>query len=352
LAAVLLLVAASVSLAGAETVTPEAKAQTIPVPHGDDAADDPALWIHPTDPAQSLLLGTDKKGGLHAYNMDGSHHQLVSDGTRPNNVDVLYGFPLGQRTVDLAVAAVRSEAVRGGKVWVVDPATRTLSDATDGGVFPVTGGGEPYGSCGYRSARSGKFYFFVNNEEGQVEQYLLEDAGNSRIKAQRVRTLSVSSQPEGCVADDELGHFYLGEESVGVWKFGAEPEADSRGTLVAKVGENGLTGDVEGLTIYRASGGRGYLIASSQGNDTFKVYAREGDNRFLLTIDPRGAKIDDVKETDGIAVTNLPTTAQFPKGVFVVQDGKNAGGNQNFKLYAWEDIAGARLLVDTSAPAR
>ena len=43
--------------------------------------------------------------------------------------------------------------------------------------------------------------------------------------------------------------------------------------------------------------------------------------------------------------------------MFIVQDGANAGGNQNFKLYAWEDIAGTNLVIDTSwqpreAPAR
>lgn len=40
-----------------------------------------------------------------------------------------------------------------------------------------------------------------------------------------------------------------------------------------------------------------------------------------------------MNETDGIDVTNRPTSPQFPKGFFIVQDGGNAGGNQNFKLY-------------------
>ena len=68
--------------------------------------------------------------------------------------------------------------------------------------------------------------------------------------------------------------------------------------------------------------------------------------------DPKAGKIDDVSDTDGIAVTNCPTSKQFPKGVFVVQDGINSGGNQNFKLYAWEDIAGTRLIVDPSCSPR
>src|SRR5438093_13079751 len=48
------------------TARPEARAQTAPVPHHGDAADDPAVWIHPRDPGLSLVLGTDKQGGLQA----------------------------------------------------------------------------------------------------------------------------------------------------------------------------------------------------------------------------------------------------------------------------------------------
>src|ERR1044071_4407489 len=88
------LLAISPALAAETTVRPEARAQTRPVPHKGDAADDPAVWIHPQDPASSLILGTDKQGGLHAYNMDGTPHEMVADGTKPNNVDVLYDFHL------------------------------------------------------------------------------------------------------------------------------------------------------------------------------------------------------------------------------------------------------------------
>ena len=339
--------------ASPDVVRPEAKAQTEAVPHRADAADDPAIWVHPKDPNKSLILATDKRGALHVYNMDGSGRQTVSDGSRPNNVDVLYGFRLGGRTVDIAVASVRARASRGVKVWSIDAGSGKLSDVTAGGIFKVFGGRTPYGLCTYRSAKDGKCYFFVNDTRGRVEQCLLADAGGGRIKAAKVRELKLKSTTEGCVADDELGWFYIAEESVGIWKFPAEPGAPKRGRpaaagrLVARVGRHGLKADVEGLTIYYASGGKGYLIASSQGNDTFKVYARGGDNRYLLTIDPKAGKIDDVSDTDGIAVTNRPTSRQFPAGFLIVQDDDNAGGNQNFKLYDWRDIAGRRLLVDT-----
>jgi 3-phytase len=212
----------------------------------------------------------------------------------------------------------------------------------------VLGGKEPMGICGYRSANTGRSYFFVTSQKGEVEQYELKDAGNGKIKALLARMIKLSSIAEGCAADDELGFIYLAEEKKGIWKYGAEPDSGNTGKLIARVGDDGLTADVEGLAIYYAPQGRGYLIASSQGNNTYKVYERAGENRFVLTIDPKSGRFDDVSETDGICVTSCPTSPQFAKGLFVVQDGANAGGNQNFKLYAWEDIAVSNLLIDTT----
>ena len=338
----------------AKLVQPVAVLATDPAPHSGDAADDPAIWLHPTDPARSLILGTDKQGSLHVYGMDGKERQVVGRRDCPNNVDVLYGFALGDKAVDLAVASVRA----GVKVWTISP-DGEFADATDGVVLSVFGGDIPYGVCVYRSAKTSKAYFVVTTRSGQVEQYLLKPAGADKpgkIAAERVRQFKLGSIAEGCVADDELGHLYVAQERVGIWKFPAEPDGGDKGKLIARVGEHGLTADVEGLAIYHAAEGKGYLIASSQGSNTFAVYAREGDNAFVLTIDPKPGKIDDVNDTDGIDVTNCPTSAQFPKGFLIVQDGGNADGkgpaNQNFKIYDWRDIAGRDLLIDTSCSPR
>ena len=96
------------------------------MPSRGDAADDPAIWIHPGDPALSLVLGTDKKGGLNVFDLDGRRLQIVSDGSRPNNVDVVYGFPLGGKTVDLAVAGTSRESRSGIMIWRIDPASRPV----------------------------------------------------------------------------------------------------------------------------------------------------------------------------------------------------------------------------------
>src|SRR5262245_18569974 len=89
-----LLTSAGLVLTGAPTVlptvTPAPRAETEPVPSSGDAADGPAVWVHPTYREKSLNLGTDKGGGLHVYSLDGRDLQMVGDGSRPNNVDVLY----------------------------------------------------------------------------------------------------------------------------------------------------------------------------------------------------------------------------------------------------------------------
>jgi 3-phytase len=330
-------------------ISPLAKVQTAPVPHGGDAADDPAIWLHPSDPAKSLILGTDKQGGLHVYDLEGVPLQLAADGSRPNNVDVLYGFELGKNRVDLAVASIRGKPKPGVKLWRIDPARRTLEDVTSGDVLGVCGGGVPYGICTYRSARTGDTFFFVSGRQRDVEQWRLVPDADGKVGATKVRTLKFGSTVEGMVADEEQGQLFLGEEDAGIWKLDAEPTGGDKPTAVAKVGQHGFRGEVEGLAIYDAGRGRGYLIAADQGANTFRVYDRRGDHPLLAIIDPAGGPIDDVSDTDGIAVTNRPTSPRFPKGFLVVQDGHNARGNQNFKLYAWEDIAGERLLIDTGS---
>ncbi|MEL6238776.1 MAG: phytase, partial [Pseudomonadota bacterium] len=56
---------ASIS-SGDPAVTVTARAETAPVGTvNEDAADDPAIWRNAADPAKSLIVGTDKKGGLY-----------------------------------------------------------------------------------------------------------------------------------------------------------------------------------------------------------------------------------------------------------------------------------------------
>jgi len=326
-----------------------ASVETKPVPHGGDAADDPVIWLHPTDPSQSTVIGTDKKGGLAVYDLAGNLLEYVPDG-RMNNMDLRYDFLLSGQRVALVVATDRTDQKHGRlAIYRVNPTTRGLEEVTGP---DASTGGDAYGACMYHSVTTGRYYTF-NIADNQVQQWELFDNGNGQVSIRLVRAVPLSSQGEGCVADDEFGYLYVGEEDVGIWKLGAEPNDGSEPTLVDSVEPEGhLVAEVEGLTLYYTGTGTGYLIASSQGSDEFLVYRRDGNNayvgRFKIT-DSNG--IDAVTHTDGIDVTNVALGKAFPEGVFVVQDDKNTDPDeyQNFKLVSWKAIANAlNLTIDTS----
>jgi 3-phytase len=311
--------------------------ETEPVSHSGDAADDPAIWVNPLDPAMSAVVATDKQGGLLVYDLAGTQLQYLPVGEM-NNVDVrpaADGFTLAGNPVVLVVAGNRT--ANSLSVFALDPVTRQLRDVAGNAIQTEL---EVYGSCLYRSAATGKLYAFVNSKEGQVEQWELADAGTGRVGGGLVRSFQVESQVEGCVADDEQGQFYLGEETKGIWKFGAEPNAGDAGTLIATVSPSGpLVDEVEGLTLAYGDGGAGYLIASSQGDNSYAVFRREGENAYVGSFQiVAGRGIDGTEHTDGIAVTTAALGPSFPSGVLVAQDGENDGAAQNFKYVPLQNV--------------
>src|SRR5829696_5379059 len=93
--------------------------ETTPVSHSGDAADDPAIWINPSDPARSTIIGTDKQGGVAVYNLAGTQLEYKEvkyrDQTavdRPatfNNVDIRADFPLAGQLAALVAASDRTK---------------------------------------------------------------------------------------------------------------------------------------------------------------------------------------------------------------------------------------------------
>ncbi len=312
-----------------EAASVAATVETAPSP-GD--ADDPAIWVHPRDPAKSLIIGTDKDSGLGVYTLDGAQVQFVAQG-EPNNVDLRDGFRSAGREVSLVVAADDENR----RLWVyeVDAGAGRLVDVA---ARPITTEIEAHGLCLYRSSASGRFYAFPNDQDGRTEQWELYDAGSGRVDARRVRgPWDVGGSVEGCVADDERGLLYIGEEERGIWKYDAEPDAptDAR-RLVDSTGPSGhLEADVEGLAIRYGPGEGGLLIASSQGDSSFVVYSRSGNNAFLGKLRVRNGGIDGCDETDGIDVEARPLGPDFPAGLFVCHDGSDHDEGRkttNFKL--------------------
>ncbi|MFQ6028300.1 MAG: phytase, partial [Dehalococcoidia bacterium] len=327
----------------------EPTVETDPVHHTGSGADDIAIWIHPTDSSQSTVIGTDKKGGIAVYDLSGAEIQYRADGEM-NNVDLRYNFPLGGSSVALVAATERDVEIL--KIYRVNPATRMLEDVA-ARTIPM-GISDAYGLCMYHSASSGKYYAYVTDRRGKIEQWELFDNGSGLVDAASVRTFDVGEKAEGCVADDELGHLYIGEEDFAIWKYGAEPNSGTTRTQVDHVSNGLLSPNIEGLTIYYASNGQGYLIASSRGSDDFAVYERQGNNSYITNFEiVEGDGIDEVTGTQGIDVTNFPLGPGFPTGMFVAQDDRNSGNFENYKLVPYEFMAESLgLLIDTTRDPR
>lgn len=314
--------------------------ETVPVESPGDAADDPAIWVHPDDPLLSVVIGTDKRRGLNVYDLDGRLLQALPDG-RMNNVDLRDGFMVNGRSSVLVAATNRSD--RTIALYLLDPVTRQLARAGE----PVpTGFADPYGLCLYAS-RNGNHYVFANDADTGVFRQWRIRADGGVISADRVRSFSVGSQAEGCVADDETGALYVAEEDVALWQFRADPGRGNRRRAIDRVGgASGLVADLEGVSIWPGSGGGGYIVLSNQGANRYAVYRREGANAYVGSfelVDDAATGIDGTSETDGLAVTSRPLGARFPDGLLVVQDGRNLppGENQNFKFASWRDVAKA-----------
>jgi myo-inositol-hexaphosphate 3-phosphohydrolase len=290
--------------------------------------DDMCFWKHPKDPTQSVVITSDKyRNKLFVYDLSGKVLQELR-AYKPGNIDYRTGFPLAGEKIDIIVHNQRSAPKYMLKAYKVDPATRNVTCIDNGDIRT----GENYGGCLYHSSKTGKFYFFTTAKGKIVEQTELFDDGKGKVAGKKVRAWKVGFC-EGAVADDQAGIVYVAEERRGIWAFNAEPDAATEGKLVAKVGENGLQPDIEGLTIMPTGDKDGYLIASSQGNNTFKVYQRAAPNAFVGTIVVQGSS-----ETDGIDVIDGNFGAAFPAGIFACHSGRDQK-RCPVMLSSWKDIA-------------
>ncbi len=358
---------------------------------GNANADDPAIWRNAKDPDRSLVIATAKEGGLRVYDLDGRQVQSLpapapsAGGDMPgrfNNVDLITGlrFPDGRH--DVAVVSDRGRDQL--RIYRIDPKrpAAPLVDVTDETAAPLifsTGQDQvneqrtAYGLAAYTDRRSGRSYAVTTRRHATALALaeLLPNA-SGKVGYRTVRTTSLPSsftlpngrswapcgepgeepQVEGMVVDPDTGDLYAGQEDIGIWKLDADLRSPAR--LIEKVRSFGVPGtwnaeteecdtgadpgfggrhisaDVEGLTIWRdpaQPGRRGYLLASSQGDDTFAVFDREHGNAYV-----RGFRIGDgtgpgspdgSQECDGAAVTTAPLGRKFPNGLLVVQDGHN-----------------------------
>lgn len=330
----------------AQAQTPEvmvtALVETAPI---DGDADDPAIWVNPADPAASLVLGTDKTAGLFVFDMSGAEVAFFPDGEL-NNVDIR-PFTLDGEDVWLASAAERGAEKL--VFWVIradGSVSRASPFAFDG--VPVDLAEEVediYGSALMRDPASGRVWAFVNYKSGDILQWEVTEADGT-LALTFARHLSTGTQPEGMVVDDRMGHLYVGEEDVAIWRFPALPDGGDAATRIDGIPSDCFPrDDIEGLSLFDGADAR-YLIASAQGIHRAAIYALDGEAIpvCLGLVGVVAGAIDGVTETDGLDVTAADLGPGFPAGMLVMMDDQNEMFSTNFKYISWADIASALSL--------
>ncbi|MFD9307431.1 phytase [Streptomyces sp. NPDC060048] len=358
---------------------------------GDANADDPAIWRNAASPGRSLVIATAKQGGLRVYDLEAREVQSLAAPAGPgeddapgrfNNVDLVSGLRLAGARADIAVVSDRgNDRLRIYRIDRDKPGG-PLTDVTDPAALPVFSADQAqineqktaYGLATWTDRTTGRSYALVS-QRNRTRIALLELVATptGTVSYRQVRTLDLPSsfrlpngtgwtpcaepgelpQVEGMVVDPADGTLYAGQEDVGIWRI----DAGLTGTpvLVDKVREYGVPGtydegteectpgtdpgyggkhlkaDVEGLTLVTERDGDGYLLASSQGDDTFVAYDRERDDdnevEGAFRITAASSVLDGSEVCDGAAALNAPLGTRYPNGLLVVQDGQETPGD-------------------------
>ncbi|MGI5349891.1 phytase [Streptomyces sp. CA-250714] len=382
---------------------------------GNADADDPAIWRNPADPDASLVVATAKEGGLRVYDLAARQVQSVpappASGPddapgRFNNVDLVQGLRLGSGRSDLAVTTDRGhDRLRFYRI-APDRSGGPLTDVTSPEAPPVFSSGQDeineqrtaYGLATWTDPSTGRSWALVSRRNTtRVALLELTPTAAGKVTYRTVRTLDLPAsfrlpngdswspcgepdeqpQVEGIVVDPADGTLYAGQEDVGIWRMPADLTGTPR--LVDRVREYGvpatydeeteecvpgadpgyggehLSADVEGLTLLTEADGDGYLLASSQGDNTFAAYDRErdgddgaGEHEGGFRVTAAGRTLDGSEECDGAAVLNAPLGKRYPHGLLVVQDGHDTPGDGDREAtgFKFVDLGDVRESLD------
>ena len=249
-------------------------------------SDDPGIWVNHTDPAKSVVLGTDKgdtNGGVYVFGLDGriDRQRSVTPLQRMNNVDVEYGLSFGNVQKDIAVATERRRMML--RVFAL-PDMKPV----DGGGIPVFDGDTtraPMGIAIYKRPRDGQLFAIVGGKSGPTNgtylwQYALKFEGGKVVgtKVREFGNYSGKKEIEAILVDDALGYIYYSDEGFGVHKYYADPDSGSK--ELAVFATTGVKEDHEGLAMYAKDATTGYIVLSDQGANRIHVFpARRGERK-------------------------------------------------------------------------
>ncbi len=310
----------------------------------DDAADDPAIWLNKKNPAKSIVLGTNKKGGFYAFDLNGKILAYIKAG-KINNIDLRDGFNYCGHEVVLVAGSNRS--INAISLFYIDKDTYTISDT----ILNIKSSlSEIYGICMYHHIKSDEYFIIANGKNGDFEQWMVYCENNEKLKYKLSRKFKVNSQPEGIVADDSTNILYLGVEEEGIYKTGAYPSEKIEINKLAQSDSSNpnIAYDIEGLAVFKYNN-KNFLMASIQGSFSYAIFELGDNDRYVGSFTIGSGHLDGVEETDGLEVIVSDIIPGFSGGLVVVQDGFNYEGNklksQNFKFVAFRKI---QVLLDKS----
>ena len=281
--------------------------------------DDPAIWVNPKNPEQSMVFGTDKdevNGGVYAFDLDGKIivEKSITGLSYPNNVDVAYNFRLNDSTItDILMFTEREKnQIRLYSIPNMKP--------LDNDGFPVfadeidLNNRRPMGIAIYTNPENQETFAFVSRKIGPIMNYLYQYqliSDSTGVKAKLVRKLGVFSgnkEIEAIAVDSEMGFVYYADEMECIHKYYADPAKGNE--ELSCFGMENFKRDIEGIAIVKYEDGTGFLVVSNQQANTFSVFDRQ-TNTFIKHI------YLGTKETDGCDATTVPLGNQFPNGLFV-----------------------------------
>lgn len=309
--------------------------------------DDAAIWVHPDAPEKSVVFINDKGpsldvSGIYVFALDGTLLYKIPL-HNPVNPDVRYDVVFGSDTMDVMVCVDReagNNAYNRIRVFQIHPEkSLSSSDFTTEITVPAgipSGQSEAYGHSLYlRQSDRALFSVVSANGKADLTQIKLSRNSEGLIGGTVVRTWGRSDIGgpvcEGICADDEHGYLYVCDEDVAVLKYAADPDRKIDSVVNRFAQGDGISGDREGINIYRCADGTGYLLLSSQGNHRIHVYDRM-TNAFIGVLAPEG-----VTDCDGLDVTSMALGSAFPNGMAALHLGSAAGAQ--FGFYDWGVIA-------------
>lgn len=310
-----------------------------------DAADDPVIWLNNLSTSNSLIFGTDKKSGVYTYDLDAKKIGYTKLGNI-NNIDLrsVNLDEIGNYTFIFASNRTTSTL----DLWIYeDKAMDALAKSKNFNIeknpsFKGSANMIVYGVCAGYDQEFGIVAFITEDEGSRVQMWSYSESGLFLLKTFNNAN---AVQSEGCVYDDENRTLLISEEQdrgiLRAYKINSSLDFSNPTIIDSRSGN--IDDDPEGVTIYKTSTNDGYILLSSQGDNSFNVYNRTEPYNYLGSFKiGHSGTIDNVNDTDGIDVVSARLNNKYPKGLLVVQDGTNDGKKivkrQNFKYVSFEEV--------------